>query len=103
MQLRPDFAYQPTTPIKPQGVSYPPTPTPTPTPTPAPAPPPVTPDLGPLQGLLGSWSGTGFNVIWRPDSPPDPDHFLELNVTADQITFDAIPGSIPNRGLLQGD
>jgi hypothetical protein len=22
--------------------------------------------LGPLEGLKGTWTGTGFNVIWRP-------------------------------------
>ena len=59
--------------------------------------------LGPLAGLLGSWSGAGFNVIWRPDSNPASDHFLELNVTGDQIDFTAVPGAIPNRGFLQGD
>src|SRR5580700_3880716 len=59
--------------------------------------------LGALAGLVGSWTGAGFNVIWRPDSSPNSDHFLELNVTADQIDFSVIPGDIPNRGLLQPD
>jgi hypothetical protein len=59
--------------------------------------------LGPLAGLAGKWSGQGFNVIWRPDHTAGQDHFLELNVTSDQIEFDAISGPIPNRGLLQPD
>jgi hypothetical protein len=25
--------------------------------------------LGPLASLAGSWRGTGFNAIWRPDNP----------------------------------
>lgn len=66
--------------------------------------------LGPLQHLAGSWSGVGFNVIWRPHrivpSPPNDaaqDRFLELNLTHDEIVFTGIGGPIPNRGLLQGD
>jgi hypothetical protein len=41
-------------------------------------------------------------VIWRPHHPGQ-DHFLELNVTTEELTFSAIPGAIPNRGLLQND
>jgi hypothetical protein len=59
----------------------------------------VTAGLGPLAGLAGSWSGKGFNAIWRPHRDP-PDHFLELNVTNDQIDLEIINGQIPNRGLL---
>ncbi|HTT50391.1 MAG TPA: heme-binding protein [Streptosporangiaceae bacterium] len=55
--------------------------------------------LGPLAGLAGSWSGRGFNAIWRPHRGPS-DHFLELNVTSDQIDVTAINGQIPNRGLV---
>jgi hypothetical protein len=62
----------------------------------------VTP-LGFLQDLIGTWSGTGFNVIWRPNHLPGQDHFLELNRTQDTIEFVEIPGTIPNRGLLQPD
>jgi len=62
----------------------------------------VAPDqgLGPLAGLAGSWSGQGFNAIWRPHRGAS-DHFLELNVTNDRIDLEAIPGNIPNRGLVQ--
>jgi hypothetical protein len=65
--------------------------------------PEVASPLGPLAGLVGKWSGRGFNVIWRPNSTSGQDRFLELNVTSEQIEFDAIPGQIPNRGLLQPD
>jgi hypothetical protein len=57
--------------------------------------------LGPLAGLAGNWSGQGFNAIWRPHTGAS-DHFLELNVTSDGIDVEAINGSIPNRGLVQG-
>jgi hypothetical protein len=59
--------------------------------------------LGPLQELPGTWTGTGFNVIWRPNSTPGQDHFLELNLTNETLQFDIIPGDIPNRGFLQPD
>jgi hypothetical protein len=60
--------------------------------------------LGPLADLAGTWGGKGFNTIWRPHFPASQhDHFLELNLTDDQIQFDAISGPIPNRGLLQPD
>jgi hypothetical protein len=62
--------------------------------------------LGPLAGLRGQWRGTGFNTIWRPlfdPAHPEQKHFLELNLTVEQIDFTDISGPIPNRGLLQGD
>jgi len=89
MDLSPDFVFQPLPPIEPAAAA-------------------VAPDaaggtpLGQLANLSGSWSGSGFNVIWRPNHPGQ-DHFLELNVTTEELTFSAIPGAIPNRGLLQND
>jgi hypothetical protein len=64
--------------------------------------------LGLLEGLQGSWAGTGFNAIWRPfrpshGDPPTQDRFLELNLTDENLQFDVIHGPIPNRGLLQRD
>jgi hypothetical protein len=88
MELAPDFSFQPLPPIGDQAEL---------------APRAAANPLGALAGLLGSWSGQGFNVIWRPNHSAGQDHFLELNVTGDQIDFAAIPGAIPNRGLLQPD
>jgi hypothetical protein len=86
MELAPDFVFQPLPPIADNLAAAAPNP------------------LGALAGLAGKWSGTGFNVIWRPfHEPATQDRFLELNVTSDQLEFDPISGAIPNRGLLQGD
>ncbi len=77
-----------------------------PTPVPAPTPTsgdPQAPGLGSLAGLPGTWSGTGFNAIWRP-SHSDHHRFLELNLTAETLDFDGQDlGSIPNRGFMQDD
>jgi hypothetical protein len=54
--------------------------------------------------MVGTWVGTGLNIIWRPSQPAlGSDHFLEINLTSETLEFDIIPGTIPNRGLLQGD
>lgn len=69
----------------------------------------LTNPLGPLTNLEGTWKGTGFNTIWRPNlvgeagQPANQDRFLELNVTSETLTFARIPGEITNRGLLQTD
>ena len=66
-------------------------------------------DLGPLAQLVGpdgkgTWEGTGFNTIWRPHPLAEgQDRFLELNLTSEKLEFTAIPGAIPNRGLLMPD
>jgi hypothetical protein len=64
--------------------------------------------LGPLADLPGTWTGQGFNQIWRPHhatgtDPATQDRFLELNLTTETIQFEEISGPIPNRGFLQGD
>ena len=71
------------------------------------------PSLGPLADFTGSWVGNGFNTIFRPDntisksseSLPKPlapgDNILELNLTAETLTFSPSLGSVPNRGLSQ--
>jgi LysM repeat protein len=66
---------------------------------------PAETQLGFLEGLKGTWTGKGFNVIWRPfqGGPPEQDRFLELNLTEETLRFEEIPGAIPNRGLLQPD
>jgi hypothetical protein len=64
----------------------------------------ATSPLGPLQDLVGTWVGHGFNTIWRPNhTPPGQDRFLELNLTLETLQVEEIKGAIPNRGLLQGD
>jgi len=60
-------------------------------------------NLGPLASLPGSWRGTGFNVMWRPDNSKNPTfdnihRFLELNLTSETLNFQVIPGVVPNRG-----
>jgi hypothetical protein len=69
-------------------------------------------NLGPLAPMVGTWTGTGFNTIFRPQSTKTPtqlpipapgDNILELNLTTESTTFTAISGLIPNRGMVQGD
>ena len=69
--------------------------------------------LGQLRGFIGvnhtrTWSGPGFNMIWRPhnkEAPNPKDFFLELDVTKETLSFTDITGpqGIANRGLLQPD
>jgi hypothetical protein len=91
MELKPDFAFTPLPSIA-RPLRF------------AAAGPAASP-LGLLEGLKGTWTGAGFNVIWRPfhGTPPEQDRFLELNVTEETLRFEEIPGPIPNRGLLQSD
>ncbi len=65
--------------------------------------PAVDSNLGPLQQMPGTWTGSGFNMIWRPNHTPGQDHFLELNLTTETLEIQEIKGNIPNRGLLQDD
>jgi hypothetical protein len=59
--------------------------------------------LGPLEDLVGTWEGYGFNTIWRPNHTLGQAHFLELNLTEETLEVQEIQGAIPNRGLLQDD
>lgn len=69
--------------------------------------------LGPLTAFAGTWTGTGFNTIFRPNSSKTPtfpppldkgDNVLELNITQETLSFSPNLSSIPNRGLAsQGD
>jgi len=73
------------------------------------------PDLGAIAGFTGTFRGNGLNTIFRPQdfaaSPtplPNPatgpnDNILELNLTEETLTFKPALGSIPNRGMVQGD
>lgn len=96
-----NFAFEPHPPAIPAGGQYPDGPPAPPNP---PEPPASPPSPNPLDALVGTWVGRGFNTIWRPHSPAQPqDRFLELNITDETLAFSAISGAIPNRGLLQGD
>ncbi len=68
--------------------------------------------VDPTQGMV--FAGTGFNTIFRPQSPktatklpfpvPASDNILELNLTAETLSFAAPLGNVPNRGFGdQGD
>jgi hypothetical protein len=100
ISLPPDFRIDEITPFR--------------SPTP-PAPPPA-PPLGVLSNFTGEFAGTGFNMIFRPNSgaptttnfptpvtppPPTPpsENVLELNLTKETLTFSASLGNVPNRGL----
>jgi hypothetical protein len=70
------------------------------------------PSLGPLAAFTGTYTGTGFNTIFRPDSPVTPtplpipaggDNVLELNLTSESLAFSPSLGSVPNRGMVQAD
>src|SRR3954447_8946798 len=73
------------------------------------------PDLGAIGSFTGTFRGAGFNTIFRPQdfavSPtplPNPakgpdDNILELNPTTETLEFSDALGSIPNRGMVQGD
>jgi hypothetical protein len=73
------------------------------------------PDLGAIASFTGTFKGTGFNTIFRPQdfavtpTPlPNPTHgpddnILELNLTEETLSFSSALGSIPNRGMVQGD
>jgi hypothetical protein len=77
------------------------------------------PPLGVLSNFTGSFAGTGFNLIFRPNSgdtqfgpathtnplpppqipnPPN-ENVLELNLTKESLVFAGTLGSVPNRGL----
>jgi hypothetical protein len=59
--------------------------------------------LGPLLELPGTWVGSGFNLIARPDKHDNKPFFLELNETRETLSFTEIGAPIPNRGTNQDD
>lgn len=79
----------------------------------APPPQPPTPPLGPLTAFTGTFKGNGFNTIFRPHKPGTPtglpvddqgtDNVLELNLTAETLSFSSPLGTVPNRGMVQLD
>ncbi|KAK3074124.1 hypothetical protein LTR53_003711 [Teratosphaeriaceae sp. CCFEE 6253] len=77
---------------------------------------PADPPLGVLAAFSGSFSGTGFNTIFRPNSGPPTgttfpvavspappqapsENVLMLNLTTETLDFSKPLGSVPNRGL----
>ena len=60
-------------------------------------------NLGLLGDLLGTFIGTGFNLIARPDKQNNKPFFLEVNATQEILEFTNIGGDIPNRGSVQDD
>jgi hypothetical protein len=71
------------------------------------------PSLGPLTAFTGTFRGSGFNTIFRPDNAKTPtklpvslpvgDNVLELNLTEETLSFSPPLGAVPNRGEVQGD
>lgn len=78
--------------------------------------PTTPPTLGVLANFTGTFTGTGFNSIFRPNSvppttttfpnpvtppPPQPpsENVLELNLTTETLSFSGSLGGVPNRGL----
>ncbi len=71
------------------------------------------PSLGPLAEFAGTFTGNGFNTIFRPNSTATPtplpipvddvDSVLQLNLTSETLSFSRGLGSVPNRGRVQGD
>lgn len=60
-------------------------------------------ELGLLQDLAGTWKGSGFNLIARPDFHDRTDLYLQLNQTRETLKFDPIGSTIPNRGFGMDD
>jgi hypothetical protein len=71
------------------------------------------PPLGILADFTGTFVGSGFNTIFRPQNPasptalpvpqPESDNILELNLTSEVLSFSNSLGSVPNRGRLMPD
>jgi hypothetical protein len=69
------------------------------------------PSLGPLTVFTGTFHGSGFNTIFRPDlGSPTPlpipatgESLLELNLTQETLSFWPALGCVPNRGEVQPD
>lgn len=60
-------------------------------------------ELGLLSCFAGTWVGSGFNLIARPDKQNNQVFFLMLNATVETLEFTPIGGAVPNRGSEQGD
>src|ERR1700722_12743587 len=56
-------------------------------------------NLGLLGDLPGTFIGTGFNLIARPDKQNNNPFFLELNATQEILEFTNIGGGHPKPGV----
>ena len=63
------------------------------------------PPLGVLANFTGTFAGTGFNSIFRPENQQgqtfpalSSDNVLELNLTTETLSFCHNVGNVPNRG-----
>jgi hypothetical protein len=60
-------------------------------------------DFGNLTGLIGTWSGSGFNMIAVPAPPeknvPGKDFNLLVAPYSETLIVNALPATTPNRGL----
>ncbi|HEV2646683.1 MAG TPA: heme-binding protein [Acidobacteriaceae bacterium] len=74
----------------------------------------LNPPLGAIAPLAGvTFTGTGFNNIFRPQNSTSPtplpvpqpgsDNILELNLTTETLAFAGALGNVPNRGFAQKD
>lgn len=63
----------------------------------------VSNDLGLLSEFAGTWVGTGFNIIARPDKQNGNIFFLQLSGMIETLEFTPIGGAVPNRGSQQDD
>lgn len=59
--------------------------------------------LGLLADLAGSWKGSGFNLIARPDFQGNSNLYLQLNQTRETLEMTPVGSAIPNRGFGQDD
>ena len=60
-------------------------------------------ELGLLADLAGTWQGSGFNLIARPDFEGHANLYLQINTTNEVLTITPIGSPIPNRGFGQKD
>ena len=73
----------------------------------------ASPPLGILDAFSGTFIGSGFNTIFRPQNPatptplpipaPSSNNILELNLTSETLSFSDSLGDVPNRGSVMGD
>ena len=55
-------------------------------------------ELGPLREFPGTWIGTGFNVVARPDFQNNNQFVLEINGTVQRLILDFPPK--PNAPII---